>query len=78
MLLEWTTHFLKKMDDLKKEDKFYDSNLREFVEEKLSEMARNDAMDDEICYFANIMDETKDDDEYWYCIYTLVDLVSTI
>lgn len=70
--------FFKENGRSEKEDKFYDSNLREFVEEKLSEMARNDTMDDEICYFANIMDETKDDDEYWYCIYTLVDLVSTI
>lgn len=72
--MEFTKSFLKHMEILQKANKFYDTDLKKRVMNKMYEL--DEKATDEQFDLIGAMEDTTDDEEYWNCIHALANSLS--
>jgi hypothetical protein len=77
--MEWSKLFIQKMDELKKQNKFWNYDLRRSVYERVSDGLRNETLNEreheEIFGMYEYLEEVTDDEEYYNCIHCLDDML---
>ncbi len=77
--MEFSKLFIQKMDKLKKQNKFFDYDLRSNVYERVSDGLRNEKLNEmehgEIFSMYEHLEEVADDEEFYNCIHCLDDML---